>query len=77
MESGAVMRLLITAVITALIVSTGALAEDPSRVVPQAVTVPNEPCTGKKGGISHCQGDAFICNDGSKSASNLSFLDGN
>ena len=29
----------------------------------------NEPCSGRKGGISHCQGSTFICNDGSVSAS--------
>ena len=32
----------------------------------------NYPCSGKKGGISHCQGDTFICNDGSTSASKRS-----
>jgi hypothetical protein len=29
----------------------------------------NTPCSGKKGGISHCQGDRFVCNDGTVSAS--------
>jgi len=29
----------------------------------------NKPCSGKKGGISHCQGGKFVCNDGSISAS--------
>ncbi|PJX23885.1 hypothetical protein CAP48_12310 [Advenella sp. S44] len=29
----------------------------------------NYPCSGAKGGISHCQGETFICNDGSVSAS--------
>ncbi len=29
----------------------------------------NTPCSGKKGGISHCEGHAFICNDGSVSQS--------
>nr|DAT62490.1 MAG TPA: SERINE PROTEINASE B COMPLEX WITH(SERINE PROTEINASE-INHIBITOR) [Caudoviricetes sp.] len=28
-----------------------------------------EPCSGKKGGISHCSGGKFICNDGSVSRS--------
>ena len=23
-----------------------------------------QPCSGKKGGISHCQGSQFVCNDG-------------
>lgn len=29
----------------------------------------NTPCSGRKGGISHCQGSTFVCNDGSVSAS--------
>lgn len=29
----------------------------------------NTPCSGHKGGIAHCQGSTFICNDGSVSAS--------
>lgn len=29
----------------------------------------NKPCSGKKGGISHCSGDKFVCNDGSISGS--------
>lgn len=33
------------------------------------VSAANTPCSGKKGGISHCQGGKFICNDGSVSAS--------
>lgn len=28
-----------------------------------------EPYSGKKGGISHCAGTKFVCNDGSYSAS--------
>lgn len=32
----------------------------------------NTPCSGSKGGISHCQGETFICNDGSVSASKKS-----
>ncbi|WP_335876881.1 hypothetical protein [Acinetobacter baumannii] len=28
-----------------------------------------QPCSGKKGGISHCDGGKFVCNDGSISAS--------
>ena len=32
----------------------------------------NTPCSGKKGGISHCQGRTFVCNDGSVSASKRS-----
>lgn len=27
------------------------------------------PCSGKKGGVSHCSGGKFICNDGSVSKS--------
>ncbi len=29
----------------------------------------NTPCSGKKGGVSHCQGPIFICQNGSKSQS--------
>jgi len=29
----------------------------------------NTPCSGAKGGISHCAGDLFVCNDGSISGS--------
>lgn len=32
----------------------------------------NRPCSGKKGGISHCQGTLFVCNDGSHSQSKRS-----
>lgn len=28
-----------------------------------------QPCSGSKGGISHCQGEKFVCKDGSISAS--------
>ncbi|EPK3217151.1 hypothetical protein JIN58_003455 [Acinetobacter baumannii] len=28
-----------------------------------------QPCSGKKGGISHCDGSKFVCNGGSISAS--------
>lgn len=29
----------------------------------------NYPCSGKKGGVSHCQSGKFICKDGSVSGS--------
>jgi len=29
----------------------------------------NTPCSGAKGGVSHCAGGSFVCNDGSISAS--------
>ncbi|WP_265112947.1 hypothetical protein [Herbaspirillum sp. alder98] len=29
----------------------------------------NYPCSGKKGGVAHCAGADFVCNDGSISAS--------
>lgn len=32
----------------------------------------NYPCSGRKGGVSHCQGELFICNDGSVSGSKRS-----
>ncbi len=33
-----------------------------------------QPCSGKKGGISHCDGSKFVCNDGSISASEKDLL---
>ncbi|NHQ81559.1 hypothetical protein HA051_08225 [Chromobacterium vaccinii] len=29
----------------------------------------NKPCSGKKGGVSHCSSGKFVCNDGSISKS--------
>lgn len=29
----------------------------------------NKPCSGKKGGVSHCMGKFFVCKDGSISQS--------
>jgi hypothetical protein len=29
----------------------------------------NQPCSRGKGGVSHCQGSQFVCNDGSVSQS--------
>lgn len=34
----------------------------------------NTPCSGKKGGIERCQGETFICRDGSVSASKKSCI---
>ncbi|WP_247650481.1 hypothetical protein [Enterobacter sp. Tr-810] len=34
-----------------------------------AATAANKPCSGKKGGISHCSGEKFVCNDGTISKS--------
>jgi len=31
----------------------------------------NYPCSGKKGGVSHCQNGKFICKDGSISSSKM------
>ena len=31
-----------------------------------------KPCSGSKGGVSHCQGETFMCNDGSASRSTQS-----
>nr|DAT24698.1 MAG TPA: hypothetical protein [Caudoviricetes sp.] len=46
------------AICTALmLVSAPAMAKD------------NKPCSGKKGGVSHCSGDKFVCKDGSISKS--------
>lgn len=40
----------------------------------QPVLAANTPCSGKKGGVAACQGDTFICNDGSVSASKRSCI---
>ncbi|MCJ8202788.1 hypothetical protein [Pseudomonas sp. RGM2987] len=32
----------------------------------------NQPCSGRKGGVAGCDGDTFLCNDGSISASKKS-----
>lgn len=29
----------------------------------------NTPCSGKKGGVDYCQGEQFVCMDGTESAS--------
>lgn len=34
-----------------------------------AVMAGNTPCSGSKGGISHCENGKFVCNDGSISRS--------
>jgi endonuclease G len=39
---------------------------------PSITLAQNTPCSGKKGGISHCEGAKFICNDGSTSRSKKS-----
>lgn len=38
-------------------------------IFPFAAMAQNTPCSGKKGGISHCDGSKFVCNDGSYSRS--------
>lgn len=37
-----------------------------------SIDAANTPCSGKKGGIDRCDGDVFLCNDGSISASKKS-----
>lgn len=32
-------------------------------------TAANYPCSGKKGGVSHCENGRFVCNDGTVSQS--------
>jgi endonuclease G len=39
---------------------------------PSIALAQNTPCSGKKGGISHCDGSKFVCNDGSHSRSKKS-----
>jgi endonuclease G len=41
-------------------------------VLPFNAIAQNTPCSGKKGGISHCDGAKFVCNDGSYSRSKKS-----
>lgn len=41
-------------------------------ILPFTVSAQNTPCSGKKGGISHCDGARFVCNDGSYSRSKKS-----
>lgn len=36
----------------------------------------NKPCSGKKGGISHCSGTKFVCNNGTISRSKQSCSSG-
>ncbi|WP_218240459.1 hypothetical protein [Comamonas fluminis] len=36
------------------------------------VNAANYPCSGKKGGVAHCAGEQFVCNDGSISGSKRS-----
>jgi endonuclease G len=38
-------------------------------LLPLASNAANQPCSGKKGGIAHCDGSQFVCNDGSTSKS--------
>lgn len=41
-------------------------------VVSASAWAGNTPCSGKKGGIDRCDGELFLCNDGSISASKKS-----
>jgi hypothetical protein len=34
-----------------------------------ALAAKREPCSGKKGGVDHCDAGKYICKDGSKSSS--------
>lgn len=40
-----------------------------SAVLVQTAIAANTPCSGRKGGVSHCRGEFFICNDGTTSKS--------
>ncbi len=46
-------------------------------VLPISGHAVNTPCSGSKGGISHCDGAKFVCNDGTTSASTKSCSDSN
>lgn len=52
------MKILTTAIIAALLLS-----------LPTVSMARNYPCSGKKGGVSHCENGKFVCNDGSISKS--------
>lgn len=40
--------------------------------LPSTALAANTPCSGSKGGISHCEGETFFCKDGSASGSKKS-----
>ena len=42
----------------------------PLLLLPLSTIAGGKPCSGKKGGISYCEGSQFVCNDGSSSKSN-------
>ena len=49
-------------------------------LLPISTIAGGKPCSGKKGGISHCEGSQFVCNDGSSSKSTKdcsSYISGN
>ena len=49
-------------------------------ILPLSTIAGGKPCSGKKGGISHCEGSQFVCNNGSISKSNKdcsSYISGN
>ena len=49
-------------------------------LLPLSTIAGGKPCSGKKGGISHCEGTQFVCNDGSTSKSTKdcsSYINGN
>jgi hypothetical protein len=41
-------------------------------LIPSLSSAQNTPCSGHKDGINHCQGNTFVCNDGSVSGSKKS-----
>ena len=49
-------------------------------ILPLSTIAGGKPCSGKKGGISHCEGSQFVCNNGSISKSKKdcsSYISGN
>jgi endonuclease G len=49
-------------------------------LIPLSTIAGGKPCSGKKGGISHCEGSQFVCNNGSFSKSKKdcsSYISGN
>ncbi|MGZ3766374.1 MAG: DNA/RNA non-specific endonuclease [Mucilaginibacter sp.] len=45
-------------------------------ILPFTTLAQNTPCSGKKGGISHCDGSKFVCSNGSYSRSKKACFDG-
>jgi hypothetical protein len=68
------MRLVLSLAAALFAVSVSALAAAPDTAPAPATSTPKKaplrtPCSGKKGGVDHCENGKFICKDGTTSAS--------